>query len=156
MATRTVEVILRQDVEHLGNRYDVVRVRPGYAWNYLIPQGYAEIATPGAKRHLQAHLRQIAHKLAQEKSAAEEVAQMIRSLRLVIPAVAGKEGRLFGAITPQQIAEALHEKGIQVDRRQVHFPVPARTLGTYEVEIRLHREVRATFTIEVVQKEEAD
>jgi len=156
MAARTIEVILKADVENLGNKYDIVRVRPGYAWNYLIPKGMAEIATPGAKRHLEAHLRQIAHKLAQEKAAAERVATQIQSLSLTIPALAGKDGKLFGAITPQQIVEALAEKGIKIERRQVHFPVPARTLGTYEVEIRLHREVKAILTIEVVPREETE
>ncbi len=156
MAARTIEVILKADVENLGNKYDIVRVRPGYAWNYLIPKGMAEIATPGAKRHLEAHLRQIAHKLAQEKAAAERVAAQIQSLSLTIPALAGKDGKLFGAITPQQIVEALAEKGIKIERRQVHFPVPARTLGTYEVEIRLHREVKATLTIDVVPQEETE
>ncbi len=154
MASRTIEVILKADVENLGSRYDVVRVRPGYAWNYLIPKGFAEVATPGAKRHLEAHLRQIAHKLSQEKAAAERLAEQIRGLTLTISALAGKDGKLFGAITPQQIVETLAESGIKIERRQVHFPVPARTLGTYEVEIRLHREVRATLPIEVVPQEE--
>jgi len=156
MASRTIEVILRADVENLGNKYDIVRVRPGYAWNYLIPKGMAEVATPGAKRHLEAHLRQIAHKLAQEKAAAHQVAETINALSLTITALAGKEGKLFGAITPQQIVDALAEKGIKIERRQVHFPVPARTLGTYEVEIRLHREVKATLTIEVIPQEEPE
>ncbi len=156
MAARTIEVILKADVEHLGNKYDIVRVRPGYAWNYLIPKGIAEIATDGAKRHLEAHLRQIAHKLAQEKAAAEQVATQIQLLSLTISALAGKDGKLFGAITPQQIVDALAEKGIKIERRQVHFPVPARTLGTYEVEIRLHREVKATLPIEVVPREETE
>ncbi len=156
MASRTIEVILRADVENLGNKYDIVRVRPGYAWNYLIPKGIAEVATPGAKRHLEAHLRQIAHKLAQEKAAAHQVAENINALSLTITALAGKEGKLFGAITPQQIVDALAEKGIKIERRQVHFPVPARTLGTYEVEIRLHREVKATLTIEVIPQEEPE
>ncbi len=156
MASRTIEVILRTDIEHLGNKYDIVRVRPGYAWNYLIPRGYAEVATPGARRHLNAHLRQIAHKLAQEKAAAERLAEQIRSLTLTIPALAGKDGKLFGAITPQQMVDALAKQGLRVERRQVHFPIPARTLGTYEVEIHLHREVKTTLTIEVVPQEEPE
>jgi large subunit ribosomal protein L9 len=75
---------------------------------------------------------------------------------LTIAALAGKEGKLFGAITPQQIVDLLAERGIKIERRQVHFPVPARSLGTYEVEIRLHREVKATLTIEVVPQEEGE
>ena len=156
MASRTIEVILKADVENLGNKYDIVRVRPGYAWNYLIPRGFAEVATTGARRHLEAHLRQIAHKLAQEKAAAQQLAQQLQGLTLTIAALAGKEGKLFGAITPQQIVDLLAERGIKIERRQVHFPVPARSLGTYEVEIRLHREVKATLTIEVVPQEEGE
>jgi large subunit ribosomal protein L9 len=156
MASRTIEVILKADVENLGNKYDIVRVRPGYAWNYLIPRGFAEVATPGARHHLEAHLRQIAHKLAQEKAAAQQLAQQLQGLTLTIAALAGKEGKLFGAITPQQIVDLLAERGIKIERRQVHFPVPARSLGTYEVEIRLHREVKATLTIAVVPQEEGE
>ncbi|GIV26108.1 MAG: 50S ribosomal protein L9 [Bacteroidia bacterium] len=150
----SVEVILKQDIEGLGQRYDIVRVRPGYAWNYLIPKGYAELATEGAKRHLAAHLRQIAHKLAQEKAAAEQLAAELRQLKLRLPMLAGKEGKLFGAVTPQQIVSLLAEKGYTLERRQVHFPVPVRTLGQYEVEIRLHREVSVTLPLEVVPQEE--
>jgi large subunit ribosomal protein L9 len=154
MAARNVEVILHRDIEGLGHRYDIVRVRPGYAWNYLIPQGYAELATEGAKRHLQAHLRQIAHKLAQEKAAAEQLAGQLSRLRLQLAMVAGKEGKLFGAVTPQQVVSLLAEQGYTIERRQVHFPVPIRSLGEYEVQIRLHREVVVTLPIEVVPQEE--
>lgn len=156
MASRTIEVILKQDVEHLGRKYDIVRVRPGYAWNFLLPRGYAQLATPGAKRHLEAHLRQIAAKLAQEKAAAESVAQQLAALKLTLYALAGKEGKLFGAITPQQVVEALASQGFQIERRQVHFPIPIRTLGTYEVQIRLHRQVEVTLPIEVLPQEESE
>ncbi|MCX7606231.1 MAG: 50S ribosomal protein L9 [Bacteroidia bacterium] len=154
MAGRNVEVILRTDIEGLGHKYDVVRVRPGYAWNYLFPKGLAELATEGAKRHLQAHLSQIAHKLAQEKSAAQQLAEKLSQLRLRLPMLAGKEGKLFGAVTPQQIVTLLGEAGYTIERRQVHFPIPIRTLGTYEVQIRLHREVVSTLTLEVYPAEE--
>lgn len=154
MASRSIEVILKAEVEGLGHKYDIVRVRPGYAWNYLVPQGLAEIATEGAKRHLQAHLRQIAHKLQQEKAAASQLAAQISQLHLELRMLAGKEGKLFGAVTPQQIVAALAEKGFSVERRQVHFPVPVRTLGTYEVQIRLHREITATFSLTVLPAEE--
>jgi len=152
----SVEVILHRDIEGLGHRYDIVRVRPGYAWNYLIPKGYAELATEGAKRHLAAHLRQIAHKLAQEKAAAERLAAELRQLRLSLPMLAGKEGKLFGAVTPQHVVSLLAERGYTLERRQVHFPVPIRTLGQYEVELRLHREVSVTVSLEVLPKEEEE
>ncbi len=154
MAGRTIEVILKKDIEHLGHKYDIVRVRPGYAWNFLLPQGYAELATPGAKRHLEAHLRQIASKLAQEKATAQSLAEQLGRVQLAIRVLAGKEGKLFGAVTPQQVVDALAAHGFQIERRQVHFPVPIRTLGVYEAQIRLHRNVEATISIEVLPQEE--
>ncbi|MEN2992725.1 MAG: 50S ribosomal protein L9 [Bacteroidia bacterium] len=154
MAARTVEVILRTEIEGLGGKYDIVRVRPGYAWNYLIPKGLAELATEGAKRHLAAHLRQIANKLAQEKAAAEQLAESLRRLHLRLPMLAGKEGKLFGAVTPQQVVNLLAEQGFTLERRQIHFPAPIRTLGSHEVEIRLHREVSVRLPIQVVPAEE--
>lgn len=153
MASRNVEIILHADIEGLGHKYDIVRVRPGYAWNYLIPKGLAEVATAGAKRHLEAHLRQIAHKLAQEKAAAQQLAEKLSQLRLQIRMPAGKEGKLFGAVTPQQIVAALAQHGYTIERRQVQFPVPPRSLGTYEVIIRLHKEVTATLPLEVLPEE---
>ncbi|GIV22549.1 MAG: 50S ribosomal protein L9 [Bacteroidia bacterium] len=153
MASRNIEIILHADIEGLGHKYDIVRVRPGYAWNYLIPKGLAEIATESAKRHLEAHLRQIAHKLAQEKSAAQQLAEKLSQLRLEIRMPAGKEGKLFGAVTPQQIVAILAQHGYTAERRQVHFPVPPRSLGTYEVVIRLHKEVTATLPLEVLPEE---
>lgn len=152
---RSVEVILKTDIDGLGHRYDIVKVRPGYAWNYLIPQGLAEIATDGAKRHLAAHLRQIANKLAQEKAAAEQLAASMSSLRLQLRMLAGKEGKLFGAVTPQHIVSLLAEHGYTIERRQVIFPTPIRSLGEHVVQIRLHRDVVITLPVEVLPTEEA-
>lgn len=152
---RSVEVILKTDIDGLGHKYDIVKVRPGYAWNYLIPQGLAEIATDGAKRHLAAHLRQIANKLAQEKAAAEQLAASMSSLRLQLRMLAGKEGKLFGAVTPQHIVSLLAEHGYTIERRQVIFPTPIRSLGEHVVQIRLHREVVITLPVEVLPTEEA-
>ncbi|MCS7297209.1 MAG: 50S ribosomal protein L9 [Bacteroidia bacterium] len=154
MAARSVEVILKTDIDGLGHKYDIVKVRPGYAWNYLLPKGLAELATDGAKRHLAAHLRQIAQRLAQEKAAAEQLAQTLSTLRLQLRMLAGKEGKLFGAVTPQQIVNLLAEHGYRIERRQVHFPVPIRTLGDFIVQIRLHREVIVSLPIEVLPAEE--
>ncbi|MCX8113056.1 MAG: 50S ribosomal protein L9 [Bacteroidia bacterium] len=154
MPSRSVEVILKSDIDGLGHKYDIVRVRPGYAWNYLLPQGLAELATDGAKRQLAAHLRQIANKLAQEKAAAEQLAASMSGLKLQLKMLAGKEGKLFGAVTPQHIVSALAEQGYTIERRQVSFPVPIRTLGDYLVQIRLHREVIVSLPVEVVPTEE--
>ncbi|MCS7189083.1 MAG: 50S ribosomal protein L9 [Bacteroidia bacterium] len=154
MAAKNIEVILKQDVEGLGHKYDIVRVRPGYAWNYLIPKGLADLATEGNKKHLEAHLRQIAHRLAQEKAAAQQLAEKLSQVKLHLKMPAGKEGKLFGAVTPQQIVSALAEQGYILDRRQVHFPTPIRALGSHVVEIRLHREIVITLQVEVSPLEE--
>lgn len=155
MGARSIEVILKADVEGLGAKYDIVKVRPGYAWNYLLPKGLAELATDGAKRHLQAHLRQIANKLAQEKAAAQQLAQQLSQLKLQLPMLAGKEGKLFGAVTPQHIVQLLAQQGYTVEKKQVHFPAPIRSLGSHEVELKLHREVSARIAVEVVPLEES-
>lgn len=152
---RSVEVILKADIDGLGHKYDIVKVRPGYAWNYLVPQGLAEIASDSAKRHLSAHLRQIANKLAQEKAAAEQLAASMSSLRLQLRMLAGKEGKLFGAVTPQHIVSLLAEHGYTIERRQVVFPTPIRSLGDHIVQIRLHREIVVSLPIEVLPTEEA-
>lgn len=154
MAARSIEVILRTDIDGLGHKYDVVKVRPGYAWNYLLPKGLAELATDSAKRHLAAHLRQIANKLAQEKAAAEKLAAELAQVRLELRMLAGKEGKLFGAVTPQHIVSLLAERGYTIERRQVHFPTPVRSLGSHLVQIRLHREVQVTLPLEVLSAEE--
>lgn len=151
---RSVEVILKADIDGLGHKYDIVKVRPGYAWNYLVPQGLAEIATDGAKRHLSAHLRQIANKLAQEKAAAEQLASAMTGLRLQLRMLAGKEGKLFGAVTPQHVVSILAEHGYTVERRQIIFPVPVRSLGEHLVQVRLHREVSVNLPLEVLPIEE--
>lgn len=152
---RSVEVILKADIDGLGHKYDIVKVRPGYAWNYLVPQGLAEIASDSAKRHLSAHLRQIANKLAQEKAAAEQLAASMSNLRLQLRMLAGKEGKLFGAVTPQHIVSLLAEHGYTIERRQVVFPTPIRSLGDHIVQIRLHREIVVSLPIEVLPTEEA-
>lgn len=147
---KSLEVILKENVENLGNKYDIVKVRPGYAWNYLIPQGKAILATEGQKKWLAAHLKQITHKLAQEKAAAENIAQELSQITLSLPALAGKDGKLFGSVTPAQVVNALKEKGYTILRHQIRFPQPIRTLGIHTAEVVLHRQVKATLQLEVI------
>ncbi|MGQ9862909.1 MAG: 50S ribosomal protein L9 [Bacteroidia bacterium] len=147
---KNIELILKADVENLGNKYDIVKVRPGYAWNYLIPQGKAILATEGQKKWLAAHLKQIAHKLAQEKAAAERIARELSQLTLSLHALAGKDGKLFGSVTPTQVVNALKEKGYTVLRHQIRFPQPIRTLGIHTAEVLLHRQVKVSLQLEVI------
>jgi large subunit ribosomal protein L9 len=146
-----MEVILIKDVENLGYANDIVNVKPGYANNYLIPQGFAKAATASAKKVLAENLRQRAHKDAKILADAQALAEKIANLPLTF-AVKAEEGKIFGAITSTDIAEALLEKGVTVDRKNVTVDA-IKTVGEYEASVKLHREVKATIKLTVVAEE---
>ncbi len=146
-----MEVILIKDVENLGYANDIVNVKPGYANNYLIPQGFAKAATVSAKKVLAENLRQRAHKDAKILADAQALAEKIANLPLTF-AVKAEEGKIFGAITSTDIAEALLEKGVTVDRKNVTVDA-IKTVGEYEASVKLHREVKATVKLTVVAEE---
>ena len=146
-----MEIILIKDVENLGYANDIVNVKPGYANNYLIPQGFAKAATASAKKVLAENLRQRAHKDAKILADAQALAETIANLPLTIT-VKAEEGKIFGAITSTDIAEALLEKGVTVDRKNVTVDA-IKTVGEYEASVKLHREVKATVAISVVAEE---
>ena len=146
-----MEVILIKDVENLGYANDIVNVKPGYANNYLIPQGFAKAATAAAKKVLAENLRQRAHKDAKILADAQALAEKIANLPLTF-AVKAVEGKIFGAITSTDIAEALLEKGVTVDRKNVTVDA-IKTVGEYEASVKLHREVKATIKLSVVAEE---
>ncbi len=146
-----MEVILIKDVENLGYANDIVNVKPGYANNYLIPQGFAKAATASAKKVLAENLRQRAHKDAKILADAQALAEKIANLPLTF-AVKAEEGKIFGAITSTDIAEALLEKGVTVDRKNVTVDA-IKTVGEYEASVKLHREVKATIKLSVVAEE---
>lgn len=146
-----MQVILIKDVENLGYANDIVEVRPGYANNYLIPQGYAKSATPSARKILAENLKQRAHKEAKILADAEALAAQLNIINLSIAAKA-EEGRIFGSVTAANIAEALQEKGYTVDRKIIVLD-PVKTIGQYEATVKLHRNVKATVKFEVVAEE---
>lgn len=137
-----MEVILIKDMENLGYANDIVNVKPGYANNYLIPQGIAKAATASAKKVLAENLRQRAHKDAKILADAQALAETIANLPLSL-AVKAEEGKLFGTVTAADLAEALAAKGITVDRKQISVDA-IKTVGEYEATARLHKEVKAT------------
>mgnify|MGYP002530313958 CR=1 FL=1 len=139
-----MQVILIKDVENLGYANDIVEVRPGYANNYLIPQGYAKSATASARKVLAENLKQQAHKEAKLIADAEELAE----IALTITAKA-EEGRIFGSVTAANVAEALNEKGIAVDRKSISVD-PVKTIGAYEAAVKLYKGISATVKFEVV------
>ena len=143
-----MEIILIKDVENLGYANDIVSVRPGYANNYLIPQGFAKAATASAKKVLAENLRQRAHKDAKILADAQALAATLENLNLTF-AVKAEEGRIFGAITSADVAEALAAKGIEVDKKNITVE-GIKTVGEYKAAVKLHREVKAEVALIVV------
>ena len=143
-----MEVILLKDMEKLGYANDIVNVKPGYANNYLIPQGYAKAATASAKKVLAENLKQQAHKEAKLIADAEALAAKLAEIALTITAKA-EEGRIFGSVTAANVAEALNEKGIAVDRKSISVD-PVKTIGAYEAAVKLYKGISATVKFEVV------
>ena len=145
-----MEVILKQDVQGLGYKNDTVKVRPGYGRNYLIPNGVAIIANDSNKRLVNENIRQASHKAAKLKQDAEAMAQKIGELTIELGAKAGETGKIFGAVTPFQVADALKAKGFDIDRKKVIFKEQPKELGTFSVVIDLHKEVKHEIKIKVV------
>ena len=143
-----MEIILIKDVENLGYANDIVSVRPGYANNYLIPQGFAKAATASAKKVLAENLRQRAHKDAKILADAQALAATLEALNLTFT-VKAEEGRIFGSITSADVAEALAAKGVEVDKKNITVE-GIKTVGEYKVTVKLHREVKAEVAITVV------
>ena len=145
-----MEVILRDDVRSLGKAGELVRVKPGYARNYLLPQGLAYEATEGNRKRIAAETKARSARLATEKASAEAFAQTLGALTLTIPGKAGEEGKLFGSVTAADIAEAIAAQGHQVDRRRIELDQPIRHVGEHTVAVRLHPEVHADVRVTVV------
>lgn len=136
-----MEIILKEDVKHLGFKNDVVKVKPGYGRNYLIPQGYAVLATPSNLKVMQENLKQAAHKAEKLLKDATELAAAIGDIVLEIKAKAGETGRIFGAVTTLQVSDALKSKGFEVDRKRISLPNDVKNLGEYEATLTLHKQV---------------
>jgi large subunit ribosomal protein L9 len=149
-----VKLILREDVQGLGHAGDVVDVRPGYARNFLVPEGKAVLASEGKLREVEHLKRQIAEKIARELADHRAIKDRIEKLGEVeVRAKVGEEGRLFGSVTVAQIAELLAGRGIEVDRRRIDLPEPIKTAGDHPVTVKLHREIAATLRLKVVPEE---
>jgi large subunit ribosomal protein L9 len=144
-----MEVILKQDVQGLGYKNDVVKVKPGYGRNYLIPQGLAVIASPANKKMIEENIRQAAHKAAKIKQDAEALAARIGDLTVEIKTKAGETGRIFGSVTPLQVSEALKALGFEVDRRKISFREQPRQIGMYTALLDLHKEVKHEIKVNV-------
>jgi large subunit ribosomal protein L9 len=147
-----VEVILREDVEKLGRRGDVVKVAEGYGRNYLLPRGLALLVNDANKAMIDRERKAHEARLAKEKAECESLAQRIAALRMVTPRKVGENDVLYGSVTSGDIAEFLKAKGIEVDKRRVLLDEPIKKLGDHEVKIKLHPEVSASLRL-LVSKE---
>ncbi len=148
-----VKLILREDVPSLGDAGDVVSVKPGFARNYLLPQGKAMPATDANVSELEHHKRVVAERVTRERRAFEAQRDRLQAQRLEFTAQAGEEGKLFGSVTASQIAEELAAKGIEIDRRKIQLEEPIREVGEHTVSIRLHREIVANVKVKVTAAE---
>ncbi|MDH5599525.1 MAG: 50S ribosomal protein L9 [Cyclobacteriaceae bacterium] len=145
-----MEIILTQDIHGLGYKNDIVSVKGGYGRNYLIPQGYAIIANTSNVKRIEENIRQAAHKAEKVKNDALELAGKIGELVIEIGTKAGESGKIFGAITPNQVSDSLKEKGFEIDRKKISFESQIKDLGEYKVILDLHKEVKHNISVKVI------
>jgi large subunit ribosomal protein L9 len=148
------KVLLREDVDDLGARGEIVRVRAGYARNYLLPRNLAVEATAGNVKGIEAERAALLKKEANERSTAEAQSQQMGSLVLEFKRKAGEHGALYGSVTSMDIAEALQERGYEIDRHRIHLREPLKRLGDFTVPVRLHREVTIDLQVKVAPEGE--
>jgi large subunit ribosomal protein L9 len=145
-----MEVILKQDIKNLGEKDDVVNVKPGYGRNFLIPQGFAILATVSSRKVLAENLKQAQFKQDKIRKDADAIAARLEGITLSIGAKAGETGKIFGAINTIQIADALKKEGFEVDRRRITFDTEPKFVGDYTANLNLHKEVKVKVPFTVV------
>jgi len=145
-----MEVILKQDIKKLGEKDDIVVVKPGYGRNYLIPQGLAILATESAKKVLAENIRQAQFKQEKIKKDALELAAKLENVKLTIGTKAGESGKIFGSINSVAIADALKKEGFEVDRRRITFEEDPKFIGEHIANLNLHKEVKVKVAFEVI------
>lgn len=145
-----MKVILTEEIRGLGTRGDVVTVKDGYARNYLLPKNLAREASVGNLKQIEHERRKWSLLAQQEKDAAQKAADKVKGVKIKIEKRVGEHGHLFGSVTANEIADALMEKGIEVDKRRIELEQPIKNLGVHDVDVRLHRDVIAKIQVEVV------
>ncbi|HWE48200.1 MAG TPA: 50S ribosomal protein L9 [Bryobacteraceae bacterium] len=148
-----MDVILREDIEKLGSRGELVKVAPGYARNFLLPKRLAVAATDANRKIVEQERQSHLRKEAKAKGEAEELAKLVGAVTVTIARKAGEGDHLFGSVTANDIAEALTLQHFNVERRRIQLEDPIRTLGEHKVTVRLHRDVTADVTVNVVREE---
>jgi len=147
-----MEIILREDVQHLGKAGEVVKVKDGYARNYLLPKGLAYPATEANKRRIVFEAERLGKQRAAERAAAETEAGRLAGIELTFAVKVGEEDRLYGSVTASDIQRRLEEQGVHVDKRKIDLPEPLRSLGDFPVGIRFHADVRPEIVVHVVKE----
>ncbi|PKN57329.1 MAG: 50S ribosomal protein L9 [Deltaproteobacteria bacterium HGW-Deltaproteobacteria-14] len=145
-----MQVILTQDIRDLGQAGQMVAVKRGYGSNFLIPQGMAVLATPRNRSRMEHEQRKIEAQIARERSTAAELGKRLAGLSVTLTRLVGEDDKIFGSVTNKDITDALADEGVKIDRRQVELEAPLKSLGVYEVPVRLHREVTAIIKVWVV------
>ena len=145
-----MKVILIDEIRGLGTRGDVVNVKDGYARNYLLAKNLAREATPGNLKSVEQERKKWALLAQKEKEVAAKAAEVVKGTKIVVQKRVGENGQLFGSVTANEIADALNAKGLEVDKRRIELTHPIKSLGTHDVEVRLHRDVFAQIQVEVI------
>lgn len=148
-----MEIILKKDVANLGNADDIVTVKSGYALNYLIPQGYAILATESAKKVHAENIRQRAHKEAKFRADAEALAAKLAETPVKVAVKVSESGKIYGSVTTAQIAEALVAAGLEVDKKDITINDSIKELGEYEATVKCYKDIKGTVKFEVVAAE---
>jgi large subunit ribosomal protein L9 len=149
-----MDVILREDIEKLGTRGQLVKVAPGYARNFLLPNKMAVAATDANKKIVEQERQAYLRREAKVESEAADLGKMLSGVTITIKQKAGENDQLFGSVTSKDIAEGLEQQGYTIERRKIALEEPIKTLGEFKVPVRLHREVTAEVTVKVVKEEE--
>jgi large subunit ribosomal protein L9 len=149
-----MEIILREHVEHLGRRGDIVSVADGYARNYLLPRKLALPATEGNKKRVERERKLAEAREADERRAAEAMAERLGAVEVVVARRVGENDTLYGSVTSADVAASLAEKQVEIDRRKIQLPEPLKALGEYDVPVKLHRDVTGQVKVKVVKLEE--
>ncbi len=145
-----MKVILTEEIRGLGTRGDIVTVKDGYARNFLLPKNLAREATPGNLKSIDQERKKWALLAQKEKEAAQKSADQVKGMKITVQKRVGENGQLFGSVTANEIADALEEKGINVDKRRIELAHAIKSVGTHEVDVRLHKDVTAHIQVEVV------
>lgn len=151
-----MKLILRENVEHLGDRGDTVTVAAGYARNYLLPKGLAYRATPGNIKQLEDQRRVWVARDAHEMEEAQALAEKVSAVKLSISKKAGESGTLYGSVTNGDIAELLNAKGFEFDRKRIILAEPIKALGEHEIRVKIHKQVEGKLQLEVVAEAETE